>query len=165
MSNLRVAIYQALVRRFSRLRCIAFKFSKNSLNNRVPFSLQTVSISDNNFVIVSFNIWDTISAKKVRRKQRTYFAYWGSSNLNASPQSYAVSKKSIVPTTFTFVRKYVLHFAKYKCAFGGKFYEKRFDTTCIKPSFWCWRWDLNPHVVTNIGFWVRRVCHSTTPAG
>ena len=73
-------------------------------------------------------------------------------NLNASPQSYAVSKKSIVPTTFSFVRKYVLHFAKCKCAFGGKFYEKRFDTTCIKPSFWCWLWDLNPHVVTNIGF-------------
>lgn len=43
-------------------------------------------------------------------------------NLNASPQSYAVSKKSIVPTTFLFVRKYVLHFAKCKCAFGGKFY-------------------------------------------
>lgn len=44
--------------------------------------------------------------------------------------------------------------------------EKRSDTFCIKPMLflWCWWWDLNPHVVTNIGFWVRRVCHSTTSA-
>lgn len=44
--------------------------------------------------------------------------------------------------------------------------KKRSDTICIKPMLflWCWWWDLNPHVVSNIGFWVRRVCHSTTPA-
>ena len=30
--------------------------------------------------------------------------------------------------------------------------------------FWCRRWDLNPHGIATIGFWVRRVCHSTTSA-
>ena len=29
---------------------------------------------------------------------------------------------------------------------------------------WCRWWDLNPHVIADNGFWVRRVCHSTTPA-
>ena len=29
---------------------------------------------------------------------------------------------------------------------------------------WCRWWDLNPHGIATNGFWVRRVCHSTTPA-
>ena len=31
-------------------------------------------------------------------------------------------------------------------------------------AYWCWRWDLNPHGIATNGFWIRRVCHSTTPA-
>ena len=35
----------------------------------------------------------------------------------------------------------------------------------LRPgSAWCRWWDLNPHVIADNGFWVRRVCHSTTPA-
>ena len=43
--------------------------------------------------------------------------------------------------------------------------HKKYDLSFLLRSFWwCRRRDLNPHEVALTGFWVQRVCHSTTSA-
>ena len=46
------------------------------------------------------------------------------------------------------------------------FYGKKMSRITKKWFWnkWCRWWDLNPHGIATNGFWVRRVCHSTTPA-